>query len=85
MMLTPGHSPGSQVVLVRTERGLYIIAGDTIPQFENMAVSDGEPFWPNGMYVDLREYYESLNGLRALGGFILPGHDMLVLRKKSYP
>jgi N-acyl homoserine lactone hydrolase len=85
VILTPGHTPGSQAVLVETASGLYVIAGDTVPHFENMEVPEGEPFWPTGLYIDMRELYESLDRLKNLGGFILPGHDMLVLQKKIYP
>lgn len=85
VILTPGHTLGSQAVLVETASGLYVIAGDTVPHFENMEVPSGEPFWPTGLYIDLRELYESLHRLKGLGGFILPGHDMLVLKKNIYP
>jgi glyoxylase-like metal-dependent hydrolase (beta-lactamase superfamily II) len=87
-ILTPGHSPGSQALLVDTAKGLYVIAGDTITHFENMDVPAGDSFWPNAIYTDLSEYYGSLDRLRDLrdhGGFILPGHDMLVLEKSIYP
>ena len=50
-----------------------------------MEVRDDEPFWPNGIYVDLSEYYESLDRLKALKGVILPGHDLHVTKKKRYP
>jgi glyoxylase-like metal-dependent hydrolase (beta-lactamase superfamily II) len=85
VILNPGHTPGSQAVLVLTTQGLYILAGDNIPFFENMRVPENEPFWPNAFYVDLREYYESLNRVKRLGGIILPGHDLLVLQKAVYP
>ena len=85
LILNPGHTPGSQAVLVQTAQGLYILAGDNIPFFENMRVPENEPFWPNAIYVDLREYYESLNRVKKLGGTILPGHDLLVLQKEVYP
>jgi N-acyl homoserine lactone hydrolase len=85
VILTPGHTSGSQAVLVNTASGLYVIAGDTVPHFENMEVPVDEPFWPTGLYMDLRELYESLDRLKKLGGFILPGHDMLVLQKNRYP
>jgi len=84
-ILNPGHTPGSQAVLVQTAQGLYVIAGDNIPFFENMRVPENEPFWPNAIYVDLREYYESLNRVKKLGGYILPAHDLLVLQKTVYP
>jgi glyoxylase-like metal-dependent hydrolase (beta-lactamase superfamily II) len=85
IILTPGHTVGSQAVLVETASGLYVIAGDTVPHFENMEVPANEPFWPTGLYIDLRELYESLHRLKSLGGVILPGHDMLVLKKNIYP
>jgi N-acyl homoserine lactone hydrolase len=85
VILTPGHTMGSQAVLVETASGLYVIAGDTVPHFENMEVPAGEPFWPTGIYIDLRELYGSLHRLKSLGGTILPGHDMLVLKKNVYP
>jgi N-acyl homoserine lactone hydrolase len=84
-MFSPGHSPGSQSVLVETSEGLYVLAGDNIPHFENMNVRDDEPFWPNGIYVNLHEYYDTLHRLKELRGTMLPGHDLLVLQKNQYP
>jgi N-acyl homoserine lactone hydrolase len=85
VILTPGHSPGSQAVLVETARGPYVIAGDTITHFEHMAVPDGDPYLATSFYTDLREYYQSLYLLKSLNAFILPSHDMLVLRQQTYP
>ncbi len=85
VVLTPGHSPGSQAVLVDTEAGLYIIAGDSITHYVNMDVAAGDSFCPNAIYVDLRDFYRSLDRLRDLGGVILPGHDPLVLKQTVYP
>lgn len=82
---TPGHSPGSQAVVAQTEQGIYIIAGDTVPSYENTMVPDNEPYWPSGIYNDLNEYYRSLKRIKESGGFILPGHDISVLKKASYP
>ena len=50
-----------------------------------MNVGDDGPFWPNGIYVNLHEYYETLHRLKELRGVILPGHDLLVLEKSQYP
>jgi len=85
VIFTPGHSPGGQAVLVDTAKGLYTIAGDTITHFINMDVPPGDSFWPNGMFTDLGAHYWSLDRLRDLGGFILPGHDMRVLGQDVYP
>ncbi len=85
VILTPGHSPGSQAVVVETRRGPYVVAGDTITHFEHMSVPDDDPFLPGSFYVDLREYYQSLSRLKNLRACILPGHDLLVLNKSTYP
>ncbi|MBN1628126.1 MAG: N-acyl homoserine lactonase family protein [Thermoleophilia bacterium] len=85
VIVTPGHSPGSQAVLVDTEGGLFVLAGDTIAHYLNMEVPKGDSFLPSPLYVDLREFYASLDRLRDLGGTILPGHDSLVLKKTVYP
>ena len=50
-----------------------------------MNVPDDEPFWPSGIYVNLDEYYKTLDRLKELRGLILPGHDLLVLQKNQYP
>lgn len=84
-IMTPGHSPGSQAVLVDTSEGLYVIAGDTITHYLSVDVPKGASFLPGPLYVNLKEYYESLDRLRDLGGTILPGHDPLVLKRVTYP
>jgi N-acyl homoserine lactone hydrolase len=84
-MLIPGHSPGSQAILIDTAEGLHIIAGDTITHYLSMDVPEGNPFLPGPIYLDLKEYYESLNSLKKLGGTILPGHDPLVFKRQTYP
>ena len=83
--MTPGHSPGSQAVLVDTEKGLHVIAGDTVTHHLNMDVPKSTSFWPGPLYVDLKEYYERLDRLKGFGGMILPGHDSLVFKKVNYP
>jgi hypothetical protein len=55
---------------------------DTITHYVNMEVPAGESFWPNGIFVDLRDYDRSLNRLRDRrdrGAVILPGREPLVL------
>jgi len=85
VMLTPGHTPGIQAVCVQTREGIYTIAGDTIPLFDNLKVPEHDPFIPSGNFIDLREYFTSLGRIKALGGTILPGHDPRVLEKSVYP
>ena len=67
VMLTPGHTPGSQSVSVRTSEGEYLIAGDTIPLYDNLDVADDAPFIPNGIFTDLEKYYQSLQKNKTVG------------------
>ena len=82
VIATPGHSAGSQSVVVDTEAGKYIITGDLIALYECM---DYEPWVVNGIHINLIEYYNSLNRVKTLGYTVLPGHDIKVLEHSVYP
>ncbi len=75
VLLAPGHSVGSQCVLVDTDEGKKLLTGDLIPTFENWRA---EPKLPNGGYYDLDVIRTSVEKIGALGCDILPGHDALV-------
>lgn len=81
-LFTPGHTPGCQSVAVETSKGVYIIVGDTVPLYENIA--DGLLI-PHGIFVNLEEYYESLYRLISMDATILPGHDEKIFEHKVYP
>jgi len=66
----PGHTPGTQAVLVDTQQGVYCVAGDTIPLFENV-----EKGIPHGVHDSVSDWYRSLGRIRALADYILPSHD----------
>lgn len=76
---TPGHSPGSQTILVKTIKGTAALTGDTVPLFDNWDSNT-----PNTIHTGLFEYYESLRLIRAASDFILPGHDERVLDTAVY-
>lgn len=85
LLLLPGHTPGSMGVLVDTEAGKYLIAGDLIQSnlvFENLVC--GLPK-PSGVHTHLDQYYESLKRAMSLGAKILPAHEMAVLDHPVYP
>ena len=71
LITLPGHSPGSQGVLVDTAKGKCLIAGDLFNSMEN--------FWediPTGVNTSLYDCACSFARVRALGDItILPGHD----------
>lgn len=66
----PGHTPGSQAVLVETTRGVACIAGDAMMVAENI-----EDDTPPGFHVDVDRSLDSLDALRARAAYMLPSHD----------
>lgn len=86
LLFTPGHTPGSQCVVAATSRGKYVIASDTVPTFENwQGYPPIIPHHPNGIHVDLTEYFASLRRIEVVADFVLPGHDEVVFRQIAYP
>lgn len=67
---TPGHTPGSQSVVVETEHGRFAIAGDAISLYENI-----ERDIPPGFHVDVDAAVDSMDRLRTKADHFLPGHD----------
>lgn len=81
VLRTPGHTPGHQGVLVNTDSGKILIAGDCIPLFENW-----ETRTPSGLYVNIEEYQDTFDKIETLRDvFILPSHDLRVFEKEFYP
>jgi len=79
----PGHSIGSQVLIVETAGGKYLITGDTVPRYGNWTA---EPKIPNGSYDYFEPMVKSYEKLANLGiDRILPGHEPDVFNQKSYP
>jgi glyoxylase-like metal-dependent hydrolase (beta-lactamase superfamily II) len=78
----PGHSKGLQGVLVETRKGLYFIASDAVPTYENFNTGS----WiPSTTCVDLESYYASFAKIEKLNATIIPGHDSAVLNCRAYP
>ena len=70
---TPGHTPGSQAVLVDTELGTFAIAGDAVSTYANLDADI-----PPGFHVDVDESMDSMDLLRAVADHVLPSHDYAV-------
>ncbi len=80
LISTPGHTPGSQGVLVDTGDGPVLLAGDTIPLYENW-----ETKTPSGIHVDLESYYDTFERIKSLHvSVIVPGHDLAVLTQERF-
>lgn len=77
--LTPGHSPGFQVVLADTKEGKYLMTSDFAPTYENFREGI-----PNGIHGSLYEWHDSYNRIKDLTPNVLPGHEMGVFDRNIY-
>jgi N-acyl homoserine lactone hydrolase len=75
----PGHTPGSQGVLVETDGGRYLIAGDCIPLYENWHGDANAAHIPDGLYYDLGVYAQTFRKIEDLDCEIIPSHDPAVV------
>lgn len=66
----PGHTPGSQGVLVETSRGVLALPGDQVMVEENF--SAGEPV---GLHVNVDDWQRSLVKLRKMTDWVVPSYD----------
>jgi len=76
VILTPGHTPGGQTVLVKTSDGTYAIPGDNVFLYENV-----ERNIPCGHIYSRADWFASMDRVRRLSHHIIPSHDQLVFRK----
>jgi len=90
---TPGHTPGSQTVLIETREGAYAVCGDTVPMFHNWYPSNGRfgtrvvewPRIPPGGHTDLPAWFDSARKIEASGSRIIPSHDPTLKDRKTIP
>lgn len=83
-VMLPGHTSGSQGVVVDTIAGRYVLPGDLVPLWENWP-DDGSPPIPNGNHTDLYAYERSFRKLASLAATVLPSHDPRVFEHTCYP
>jgi glyoxylase-like metal-dependent hydrolase (beta-lactamase superfamily II) len=82
LKLTPGHSPGSQSVIINTAKGKYALVGDLI---DFMECWDREPKIPNGYHTDLIAYEKSFKKIEKEASVILTSHEPKILEQPVYP
>ena len=73
LVRAPGHTPGSQAVIVDTDLGSFCIAGDAISTYANI-----EQDIPPGFHVNVDDSVDSMDRLRATADHFLPSHDYAV-------
>ena len=82
VMLTPGHSPGSQTILVTGRDGTNALVGDLV---STLGCWEANPPIPNGFLTNLEDYCVSFQKLRAIRSlFPMPSHEKKFLEKKYY-
>lgn len=86
VMLTPGHSPGGQSVIVETAKGKAVITGlCCIRQNFEPPPEMKLPVIPTGIHVDPFKSYDSLIKIKNSADIILPLHDGEFLEVDSIP
>ncbi len=86
LILTPGHTPGGQCIIVNTTDGEYLVAGDTIMQYENWNGNGKLKHIYSTAHVNLWDFEASYQRIEKLNpAYILPGHDYKVFEHKVYP
>ena len=84
VLLTPGHTPGIQAVLVETASGLVVLPGDNVPTYDNWL--GRPPEWTHiaaTNHYDLGAYEKSFQRLEETRGRIIPSHDFRVLEVET--
>lgn len=79
VLLTPGHTPGTQAVLVDTDDLVYAIASDNVPFADALPTASISDWIPTGIHVSLEDCYQSMVRLADLADVILPSHDISVM------
>lgn len=80
VITTPGHTKGSQSVLVDTKDGTYMIAGDWVMNQMNLKME-----LPTGSTPDVAAWYDSLEKVKKLElAGVLACHDPETYKKTCY-
>ncbi|RFS83436.1 N-acyl homoserine lactonase family protein [Actinomadura spongiicola] len=75
----PGHTPGSQGVLVETDAGRFLLAGDAIGVYENWDPHDWRKCVAPTIHTNLFECYDTFQFVADLDCEVIPSHDHRIL------
>lgn len=78
VLFTPGHTPGCQTVLVKTDEGTVALTGDTFNVMENLRNRI-----PGGITSDVGEWFASVDKIRAVADRVICGHDTALVPFQS--
>lgn len=88
VLLTPGHTPGTQSVMVETEQGRVAISGFCSVKenfFPPEPVNQVFPVIPPGIMVDSLEAYDSALRIKETADIVIPLHERETVAKRSIP
>lgn len=80
----PGHSPGSQGVLVESAGKRFLIAGDCVGSYENWSGDAHVDHIPSGSFTSLIDYTSSFERIEALDCIVIPSHDPAVVATNTF-
>jgi N-acyl homoserine lactone hydrolase len=81
IILTPGHTPGTQSISINTNRGKFVICGFCSSDDNFRDDGDIVP----GIHTDIFQAYDSMIKIRKLGSTIIPLHSPRYLSTDSIP
>lgn len=86
VILTPGHSPGGQSVVIETARGKAVITGCCCIRRNFEPPKElGLQVIPTGIHIDLIQCYNSLLRIKNTADIIIPLHDGEFLEVDTIP
>ncbi len=86
VVLTPGHSPGAQSVVVETAEGRAVITGFCCIRTNfNPPRELGIPVIPPGILLDVIQAYDSVIKVKGLADIIIPIHDAEFIERDRIP
>jgi len=83
VLLTPGHSPGSQSVAIETEKGTAVITGFCCIK-ENF-IEGVWPVTPPGIHANAVQAYDSMLKVKEIADIIIPLHEPTFAKKEVIP
>lgn len=81
----PGHTPGLQGVLVDTEKGKYLLAGDLVYFYRSLRCNNLVKDIVPTHHIDVEACLASLAYTQKIADVVLPSHDPELLKQEFYP
>jgi len=83
VLLTPGHTPGTQSVAIETEKGIAVITGFCCIK-ENF-IGGVWPVTPPGIHVNATQAYDSMLKVKEIADIIIPLHESTFAKREAIP